>query len=316
MAATFIPPFERAWKRTRRILLDPFRAERWLAIGFAAFLAGCAGGGWTAIGFQLRFPPRFERYVEQPLLAFSDFAAGPLWRLGGAPWIVLGPLAAVGLLWISSRGKFVFLDNLLGEHGAIAEPWRRAARLGNSLFLWRLGFAIALWLAFVAILSPMVFYGRQMSESRWMGAVGGATVAAAAILTPAVLAAFAEVALLVESFVVPLMARDRVTVLQAWRTLLPLLRRQPLDFVGYSVLALAAVTVLALALLVSVFATLCIVPLLLAIPLLGTLLALPLLALLRLYGVEFLAEFGPEWSVAPPAPPPLPADPPDSVAGV
>jgi hypothetical protein len=64
--------------------------------------------------------------------------------------------------------------------------------------------------------------------------------------------------------------------------------------------------VVALGLLISVFATLCILPLLLAIPFVGTLVVLPLLALFRLYSIEFLAELGPEWTIPAPVAEPAP----------
>ena len=47
---------------------------------------------------------------------------------------------AIGLLiaWISSRGKFMFLDGVVRNRGAVREPWREFRSEGNSLFLFRI----------------------------------------------------------------------------------------------------------------------------------------------------------------------------------
>ena len=39
-------------------------------------------------------------------------------------------------LRMGSRGKFVFLDDVLRGRSAIGEPWGRCGRLGDSLFWW------------------------------------------------------------------------------------------------------------------------------------------------------------------------------------
>ena len=57
--------------------------------------------------------------------------------------------AAIGLvvlllfLWLSSRGKFIFLDDVVSGQARIVEPWNRFKRLGDSLFLWRAAFVLA-----------------------------------------------------------------------------------------------------------------------------------------------------------------------------
>jgi hypothetical protein len=86
--SAFITPLERAWEKTRRLLLQPFDAETWIVIGFGAFMAGLAGGGWTGVNWRLRFPPRFDYYVERPFQGFTDVFAGPVWFLFGSGFIL------------------------------------------------------------------------------------------------------------------------------------------------------------------------------------------------------------------------------------
>lgn len=55
--------------------------------------------------------------------------------------IVIGIIVGILLTWLSSRGKFMFLDNVVTDRAEVVKPWSQYKRLVNSLFLWRLGFA-------------------------------------------------------------------------------------------------------------------------------------------------------------------------------
>lgn len=324
MAASFIPPLERAWERTRGMLLRPFDFERWAVVAFAAFLADLAGGGWSRMHLRVGFPPHFDRYVDRPLDLFRDLFAGPVWLMWAFPMLVLSLLLGVALLWISSRGKFVFLDCMLHGRAAVAEPWRRFGRVGNSLFLWRLGYVALLLFTFGALLAPTVSFGRAMNTDGWTRPIGAATLAAAALVTLVLGLIFAYVALLLESFIVPLMYRDGIGTIEAWRRFLPLLRENAVDFLVYGLGVAFAGMALALTLMIAAIVTCCIVPVLLAVPYVNVALLLPLYGVFRLYGVEFLSEFGPQWTIPPSpwtAPPPggsatpTPDEPPPPAAG-
>src|SRR5262245_47333113 len=124
MSIGYLAPFDRAWKRMRVLLFEPVQPGVWLLLGVAAFLGGGQYGR-----FSFTFPWR------------DDVIRGPESFL---PFLlVFGPLLLLlGLAsaWIFSRGAFVFLDDVLHSRVEIAEPWKRFARQGNSLFLWKLGF--------------------------------------------------------------------------------------------------------------------------------------------------------------------------------
>jgi hypothetical protein len=299
VAATFIPPLERAWERTRLLLLQPFNPEVWLVVGFAAFLAGIGGGGRTGMNWRGGFTPQFQHYSDRPLRAFTDLVAGPVWLLFGSGLVILSLAIGIALLWVSSRAKFVFLDNVLHGRGAIVEPWKRFGELGNSLFIWRLGFLLAMLVLFGALITPMIWIGREMSGSDWMGPAGAATVATGVLLSLVSGVIVLVVVLLAESFVVPLMYHGNLTALRAWGALLGLLRRNPADFLIYGLLVLFAFVALALTWAVSWIVTCCIAPLLLSVPYVATVLVLPLHVVFRLYSVEFLSQFGPEWTISP-----------------
>ena len=296
----FIDPAERAWSRTRRLLFRPIDVERWIVIGFAAFLAGLSGQ-WAGVSFIPRwsfgYPPDWDRLLEAPFDNLIGAVRGSGWPFHGVLATVGGLLLGVALLWLSSRGKLILLDNLLVERAAFVDPWKRWGRYGDSLFLWRLGlYGVALAVLLFA-LAPLLWLGRALADSSVGRPFGVLASLAGSLGLLALGIALAYVALLLDSFVVPLMLRDRATAAQAWRRLLPLLRSHPMEFAAYGLVVLVGGVAVFLGLIAAAIATCCILPLLLSVPYLRSVLLLPLTGFFRLYGVEFLAQFGPEFTV-------------------
>jgi hypothetical protein len=317
LAVSYIEPAERAWARTRRLLLQPFDPERWIVIGFAAFLAGLAGQ-WAGVSFiprwRIDFPPDWGNLVAAPFENLLDGYHGSTWFLFGLPFAVAALAVGVALLWLSSRGKFIFLDNMVRERAAIVDPWKQYGRLGQSLFLWRLGFWLAAFLVAGVFLAPSFWLGRALGGTGFgqpfgvlvrFGATIGATVLGVVV---------AYVALFLESFVVPLMYRREITAVEAWRLFLPLLRTRIPEFLAYGIVVLLGGVAVFLCLIAAAIATCCILPVLLWVPYVRSVLLLPLSGFYRLYSVEFLQQFGPEFaltpgedestSATPPSPPP------------
>ena len=65
-------------------------------------------------------------------------------------------VVGVVCLWLSSRGRFMFLDGLVRNRGAVVEPWREFRREGNSLFWFRFGLGLALLLTFLLLIGLCV----------------------------------------------------------------------------------------------------------------------------------------------------------------
>ena len=68
---------------------------------------------------------------------------------------LLPALLALALLWVGSRARFIWLENLrAGDHG-FGRHWSRFGALGNSFFAWKLGF----YLVTMLVVVPLVFFG-------------------------------------------------------------------------------------------------------------------------------------------------------------
>ncbi|MEM7011932.1 MAG: hypothetical protein AAF585_10660, partial [Verrucomicrobiota bacterium] len=130
----------------KRILFQPFDIGKWFVLGFTAWLAtlldqggsssgnGGSGDSGSAGDSDIR-----ELYQEgsqwvQDNLQIVVTIGSIVTVLFLAIWILL--------LWLSSRGKFIFLDNVVHNRALVKAPWAQFKKQGNSLFWWRLGFSI------------------------------------------------------------------------------------------------------------------------------------------------------------------------------
>jgi hypothetical protein len=280
----------------RRMLFQPFDLSKWLVLGFSAWLAGLAtgnGGGssWQAYDFGDFSGSRevvsdldrvLERLVEQVFLV-------PL-------VLVLVSVALVIILlvlWISSRAKFIFLDNTVHDRAMIVEPWKRFQRLGNSLFLWRLGFAVVCLAVVLVVLVVIFAPAATLSFSDALRGLSFATIFLGVLVMAVVGVIAAFVLLLLENFVIPIMYRFDLRATEAWRALLPWLRTYGGSFVLYGGFVLLVAIPAFFAFWVLCCCTCCIV----ALPYLGTVILLPVWVTYRLLGPEFLAQFDPSFDL-------------------
>ncbi len=308
MSPSYVQPLRLAWSRTRRILIDEFDIGRWLVMAFAAFLASLAAGGPESVAnFHWKAGDLDEiRWNELPEL-FGG------WMLLGVPLIGLGIVLFVLCLWVGSRGKLIFLDNLVFEREAIVEPWGRLGPLGNSLFVWTLCFWVVGSLLMVLIFSPMVLVTEWFGDTDAGGPFAVLVLISMALLGLVIAVIAAYVLLFLDSFVVPIMYRDNVRATEGWAKFLTLFRQRPVDFILYGFVVLLGFIVFgicfAVVMVFATCATCCIAPVLMSIPYISSVLLLPLLATYRLYSVEFLRQFGEEYFAFPAAVDPSTANP-------
>ncbi len=298
LTVSVLAPLTPALERVKAMLFRPFALDKWLIIGFAAWLAhlGRANGSFPGL--------RFGGGRGAPLRSVLEQARE--YVVNNLSWIV--PLAAAigfGLLvlwlvflWLNSRGQFLFLHCTALNRAEILEPWSRFGRQADSLFLFR----AALGLIHLGLNLPLVIWGiwtvNQMittPEGPLLGPVLRLLAVIAGIAAMAV--AFSVVRFLMIDFVVPVMFLHRTRCLAAWRALLGVLASNILDFVLFGLFSLVLTIAIGLATATLVLATCCLAGCLLAIPYIGTVALLPVLAFRRCYSLYYLAQFGPDWDV-------------------
>lgn len=304
MNVSFVEPMRSAWERMVRVLFRPFSLSKWFVLGFAAFLSEGLqhGGAGRSAGFRHRTGGNVPDLTDA-LERLAEFFRHPVWGAVALVVLTLVGILILVFLWVNSRGRFIFLDDVVHERAAIVEPWRRFARRANELFVFT-AVSLLLWgAALIATVLP-VLPGllAAAASGRWRDllliAVGGWLV----LFTPLVLA-MSCFYLFLSCFVVPLMYRHDIGPLDASRRFLALFARHPFHFIGFALLYLVLSFVVFAAVLTVGFGTCCIGFFLMATPYVGSVVLLPVTVFFRGLGPDFLAQFGPEYSVfAPPAP--------------
>src|SRR6266487_6327463 len=143
-----VKPFGEAFELMKKILFQPFDMKKWFVIGFAAWLANLGGGG-----FNYQYNRRED--VQKLNEAISQIPH-PILVTGVCVLISLVLVLIILFAWLRARGGFMFIDCIVKNRGAIAEPWHDFRREGNSYFLFWLVVALC-FLIFAALLSvPLI----------------------------------------------------------------------------------------------------------------------------------------------------------------
>jgi hypothetical protein len=277
-------PFGEAFELTKKILFRPFDVKKWFVIGFAAWLANLGGSGG---GFNYQYNRRED---VQKLNETISQIPHPILVAGVCVLIGFVCILIIVFAWLRARGGFMFIDCIVKNRGAIAEPWRNFRPEGNSYFFFSLlvGFA---FLIFAALLSlPFVLpIIRGVTFLHVHDVYLISTVAAWAFVVIILVLAWS----LIASFMVPLMYVQRCRASKAFGIVARLVAAHPGEILLYClfliVLALAAGVVTCLA----ICATCCIA----AIPYIGTVILLPVFVLLRSFSLLFLRQFGSDYDV-------------------
>ena len=282
-----LAPVGMAFETVRRVLFRPFDLVKWLAIGFTAWLALLESGIGGCFNFN---PGQFGKgHASQGGQAVWEWIVANLFLV--IPLVFLLVVMAVVLtllvLWLSCRGKFMFLDNVVNNRGEIVDPWHRFRAQGNSCFLFLicLGLALAAALALGLGLAFMIGWpDLSRSHFGWFAALAilfGGMFLICLLTTVVCIKAF------LEDFVVPIMALKGCRIMEGWSVFFDLFRKN----VGMFVLYLLFRWALSLAIgFITVFLC-CLLCCTVLIPYLGTLILLPIHVFWRGYSVHFLGQF-------------------------
>jgi hypothetical protein len=245
--------------------------------------------------------------VSHVLERARDFVMHNLaWLLPLAVTLVFIALAVgVLFLWLSSRGRFMFLHCVVLDKAEISEPWKRFAREANSLFWFRLVVGlIGLCLVVpLLVLAGVTVYQMLSRNTPWILSVGQLVGAGFVVLGLAIVLMLVEK--LTTDFVVPIMFLRSTGCIAAWRELLGLMSTNAGRFVLFLLFQIVLGVVIGALVLGIVLATCCVAGCLLLIPFLGTVVLLPILVFKRSYSLHYLAQYGGTYDVFPPPAPPL-----------
>ncbi len=295
-----IKPFEEAFAETKKILFQPFVFQKWLVIGFAAFLCGHVGGGFN---FPMgNFPPKNTAQNFSP-----DWEQWKPWLpVAIAIFAVVVLVLFVLFAWLKARGNFIFTDCIARNRAAIAEPWREYRREGNSYFLFLLLVTLgALVIVGLACLCLFALFGFGREESSSMSPIFFILLA----LLFLVWLCFGFFFGVTSYFMVPLMYVRRLRAVEAFRQVAGLLLENPGSFIVFCLFGICLLLGMAMISGIATCVTCCIA----ALPYVGTVILLPVFVCMRAFGLRYIRQFGPDydvWATVPAAPPPQTAEPP------
>lgn len=297
MNIQFAEPLSRGFNRMKMALFKPFDLKKWFVIGFTAFLAGLldgGGGGHGDYGIKNNMDD-FGDVLEAPYYAMNWLRDNPEWAVLIVFLAGLLFLFFVFLTWVSSRGKFMFVDNVVQNRALIAQPWREYARESNSLFIWRLFYGL---FCFAIIIAFVVHVWRSAYDLYyadyhfpWLFFVKMGMLLLLIILV------LSYIELLLDEFVVAIMYKHRIGVMPAWSRFLSIHWAYLPQFILFGLfwllLGIAAFVVIVFAALL----TCCIGVIFLIIPYVNAVVLLPVSCTFRSFSLEFLAQFGDNYNV-------------------
>lgn len=300
MTIQYVAPLSRGFERMRKALFNPVDIKKWFVVGFTAFLSGltdCSGGGGS--GSSRRGSVNWDDVIYFPQRAWEWLADNPVWAMVIAVAAFVFLVFMVLCVWWSSRGKFMFLDNVVHDSAKVLAPWHEFRNEGNSLFVWSLVVGIvfvaaSLWYVIECFISLQTMYETADDIRTLIGPVIFMSLGLLAII---VIIGFVNI--LLYDFVVPIMYRYRIRTGAAVQMFLPLLTSNFFSFLGYALFYIVIIVVVVIGVVVAGLLTCCIGFLLLAIPYINAVILLPVSYTLRAFSVEFLEQFGPEYQFFP-----------------
>lgn len=298
MAIQFMEPLGKAWNRMKIALFKPFDIHKWFVVGFNAFLAGLmeASNGGSGARFGRRGED-FGAVIHFPETAWHWLMDHPLWAAAIGFGVVVAMAVTIVLIWLSARGTFMFIDNVVRDSVEVAKPWREYQKEGNSLFVWRLLLGLGAFVTFGAVIAVFFAQGAALYEAGVRPELPIGFLVGLGLIMFALAIIWGYIHLFLKNFVAAQMYRDRISCGQAWKVFLGVFGKAPFHFIGYGILIFLLIIAFVFAVVVAGLITCCIGWILLAIPYISTVVTLPIWYTYRGFSLEFLAQFGPEYDV-------------------
>jgi len=275
-------------------VLFPFDIGKWLTLGFVAFLANLGESGGSNFNFPDTGSGRGGSGVD-PVLDWIRQNVGLVLAIT-AIVVVVGFGIGVLLLWLSSRGKLMFVDCVVNNRAAVKEPWARFRELARHLFWFRF------WLSLIGLAGFLIAAGAGAALA-WSDIEAGRFGSAAltgVLVGGGILILFTfpllVIGVVLEDFVVPAMVLYQESVKPSWQ------RVKQGIFAGHAgqivVFYLMKIALSFAVGLIALLAT-CITCCFAAIPYVGSVILLPLTVFMRSYSIFYIEQFGADWRLVP-----------------
>lgn len=201
----------------------------------------------------------------------------------------------------------MFLDNVIHNQAQVVKPWYEYRAEGNSLFLWRFFFGLLVFAIIALYFVQCYSVIRDLYESRVQVSILIMPVIWMLLGFFGILLVIGYINLLLSDFVVPIMYKNRINAVEAWRQFLDLFSTHFFYFIGYGLVVLFLFILIVIGIVLAGLFTCCIGFVFLLMPYINAVVLLPISYTLRSFSVEFLEQFGPDYHIFP-RPPAGPMD--------
>jgi hypothetical protein len=233
----------RAFRDTVDLLLRPLNVTRWLKLSVLCLFLG-GGALSAAFNWSLGSLPGD--------IGISDFAGRVRVTVAAHVWLIAVVLAGslallVGMLYLRSVFRFVLVDTIVKGEARLRSSLRETRRAGRSYFRWLLAAVFGLISALLAGGVLVYPYFRAAAGAGMHSAAFWAILSGVLLFNVLVGLAVALIIVLTDDFVVPIMYAEQLTLLAAWRRLLPQVRRDCGAFAAYIFVRFAVAVAISLA---------------------------------------------------------------------
>jgi len=285
MAISVTEPVTAAIERTQEYLFKPFDIGKWFIVGFTCFLAYLGEGGGASFNFPTNLPRGAGQWIQDNIGMIITIAV---------ILVILGVVLGILFTWLSSRGKFMFLYNIVHDRAEVKAPWEAFRQLGNDLFVFRLIIMAIAFVVFIVLAAvPLLIAIPDFSAGQFTG-FGVLAIILGVLLLFIYLLCFGMVAALLNDFVVPIMYIHNMTTRAAFKHFIDEIGKPHfwmivLFYLFKFLLGMGIGMIEAIAM--------CLTCLIAALPYLRNVILLPLFVFRRCYPLYFLQQFGPGYRV-------------------
>ncbi|MHC4214869.1 MAG: DUF7544 domain-containing protein [Planctomycetota bacterium] len=289
-----IDPIGKAIDRVKEVLFNPFDLGKWFVIGFCAWLAmlGQGGGGGGSFnpggGHRGVDPAQVKVWILEHLTLIISIGLGIFF---------VGLVIAIVFVWLSSRGRFMFLHCVAENKAEVKVPWHKFRDQGNSLFVFRLVLGIIGFVCmalFIGMIIAAIILMSRGSRYTAPGLIAGLVVVT--LITILVGIIFALIRKFTKDFVVPIMYLRGCRCLDAWGEFWRMLTSNKWYFTVY-ILFQVVISIAIVSIICITGCCCCCIGCIMGIPYIGTVLLLPIFVFGRSYSLYYLAQYGGQYDV-------------------
>ena len=307
----------KAYNKMKTILFKPFNFEKWLILAFCVWMVNMFenyGQNFSFVGNldprhishlkSLNIPAELSSFINNAN-SFTETKIGISLILGVVLLFIIIIMASIIiflLMWLKSRFDFIYLDNLKNNTQKISIPWKKYKTIGNSCFAWSIGFQAVSFLICAVIFTILVislFYisGETQDSTYAVTILIFSVVPFFFIFSLIYLIIF----ILFKHFVIPIMYKMEIKAMAAWGKVMKLIKEKPGSFIKFLLILFLYSIFSAIIVFLLILCTCCMLGCLFAIPVAGgyiaSLILLPIFLFFRLFGVEYLAQFGEKYDL-------------------